>query len=100
VQFTPEQELIITEALRDHAERQLRVRGKGDFHRNGKVKGVSAILALAIQPKREVAFDLKARPIWEIVEEIGASVPDEDWEKVPTDGARNLDHYLYGAPRK
>jgi hypothetical protein len=37
-----------------------------------------------------------AKPIWEIVEEIGRSVPMEEWANVPTDGARNLDHYLYG----
>ena len=42
------------------------------------------------------SFDPSAKPIWEIIEEIGAAVPAEEWDKVPTDGARNLDHYLYG----
>ncbi len=27
-------------------------------------------------------------------------VPDEVWEKLPADGAENIDHYLYGAPKK
>jgi hypothetical protein len=34
------------------------------------------------------------------LEAISKRVPDEVWEKLPADGAENLDHYLYGAPRK
>ena len=37
----------------------------------------------------------KDRPIWEIIEELGSRVPVEAWSKVPTDAAKNLDHYLY-----
>jgi hypothetical protein len=40
------------------------------------------------------------RPIWEIVEEVNAALPADTWEKVPTDGSINLDHYLYGAPKQ
>lgn len=39
-------------------------------------------------------------PIWEIAEAIAAEVPDAEWEKLPTDLARNLDHYLYGTPKE
>lgn len=49
---------------------------------------------------REVGSDdPKAKPPWQIALEIGASVPDEEWAKLPSDLARNLDHYLYGAPK-
>ncbi len=30
-------------------------------------------------------------------ERIAKDVPDADWEKVPSDLSKNLDHYLYGA---
>ena len=40
------------------------------------------------------------RPIWEIVDEINADLPQDTWEKLPTDGSINLDHYLYGAPKQ
>ncbi len=40
------------------------------------------------------------KPIWETVAEMGAAIPDEEWAKVPRDGARNLDHYLYGSPKQ
>lgn len=32
------------------------------------------------------------------LEAISKRVPDEVWEKLPTDGAENTDRYLYGAP--
>ncbi|NOT49526.1 MAG: hypothetical protein HOP17_17520 [Acidobacteria bacterium] len=38
--------------------------------------------------------------LMEKIEAIRSRVPDEVWEKLPTDGAENLDHYLYGAPKK
>lgn len=31
---------------------------------------------------------------------IGASVPIKEWKKLPPDFNENLDHYLYGSPRK
>lgn len=40
-----------------------------------------------------------ARPLWEILEEISRSVPEEAWDEVPSDLSKNLDHYLYGAPK-
>lgn len=40
------------------------------------------------------------RPIWEVVAEIRAEVPEEEWDNEPTDGSYNHDHYLYGAPKK
>lgn len=48
----------------------------------------------------EAEYDVNARPYWEEVLEIGASVPMEEWEKVPRDLSINLDHYLYGAPKE
>ena len=41
-----------------------------------------------------------SRPIWEVIAEISSKVPDEEWAKLPVDGAENHDHYLYGAPKK
>ena len=40
------------------------------------------------------------RPIWEVVVEIGAQIPDEEWAKVPNDASINYNHYLYGAAKK
>jgi hypothetical protein len=40
------------------------------------------------------------RPIWEEIREIVKDVPDEEWDRLPRDGSLNVDHYLYGAPKK
>ena len=40
------------------------------------------------------------KSIWEVVDETNADLPADTWENVPTDGSINLDHYLYGAPKK
>lgn len=41
----------------------------------------------------ELSFDPDAVPIWELVAEISAQVPDEEWQKLPTDLARRFDYY-------
>jgi hypothetical protein len=46
------------------------------------------------------ATDAGRRSIWEVIDEINAGLPADTWENVPTDGSINLDHYLYGAPKK
>jgi hypothetical protein len=40
------------------------------------------------------------RPIWEVIKAISAEVPEEEWVRLPTDGAEQHDHYLYGSPKK
>jgi hypothetical protein len=97
--FSLEQEALVTEALRDHESRRLRVKGMAEFHPDGELKSIVTVAELTIHPAGEVPFEPDARPIWEIVAEIGAAVPEEEWAKVPTDLAKNLDHYLYGAPK-
>jgi hypothetical protein len=49
---------------------------------------------------KEPEYDPTGRPVWEEILEIGASIPHEVWETVPTDLSINLDHYLYGAPKE
>lgn len=41
-----------------------------------------------------------AKTLWYAIQEIVKDVPDEVWERVPTDGSEQHDHYLYGSPKK
>lgn len=43
---------------------------------------------------------LARKSIWDVVEDINNKLPADTWETVPTDGSINLDHYLYGAPKR
>jgi hypothetical protein len=40
------------------------------------------------------------RSLEEEIAEIVASVPEEEWEKLPADLGDNLDHYIYGTPKR
>lgn len=44
----------------------------------------------------ETKAPVPVRAIWEIAEDISASVPEEAWDEVPRDLAANYKHYLYG----
>ncbi len=44
--------------------------------------------------------DVPARPIQEELAELAKQVPPEDWAKLPADLSDNLDHYLYGTPKR
>jgi hypothetical protein len=35
-----------------------------------------------------------------MVKDVILEVPAEAWEELPKDGSRNVDHYLYGAPKR
>ncbi len=98
--FTSEQEDCITEALREHASRRLRLKGRAEVAPSGKIKRVASVDSLTVEPTQARKPAAGAKPIWEIALEIGASVPEEEWAKVPRDLAKNLHHYLYGAPKK
>ena len=41
----------------------------------------------------DFAYDPDEMPIWELAAQLSAMVPDEEWQKVPTDLARNFDYY-------
>jgi prevent-host-death family protein len=40
-----------------------------------------------------------AQSLGEAFAAIAQEVPDEDWKRVPSDLAKNLDHYLYGTSK-
>ena len=42
-------------------------------------------------------YDDSVPPVWESVAKLGATVPAEEWDRVPTDLAAKLDRYMYGS---
>lgn len=42
----------------------------------------------------------QSKPVWEAFDEIMKDVPKEEFKKLPTDGALEHDHYIYGTPKK
>jgi len=98
--FGPEQEAVITEALYRHKDVRIRIEGKAEFDPDGRIRKIIALDRVSPAPSLDEEYDPRARPIWEVIEELGKSVPEEEWDKIPRDAARNLDHYLYGTPKE
>ncbi len=42
----------------------------------------------------------RSGPIWEVARELVAMIPESERRKLPRDGASQLDHYLYAAPKR
>ena len=40
------------------------------------------------------------KPLWQEIAELQELVPIEEWDKLPVDGAEQLDHYLQGSPKR
>ncbi len=40
------------------------------------------------------------QPIWKLFAEAFKDVPEEELERLPTDGATQHDHYIYGTPKR
>jgi len=66
----------------------------------GKPVRFTEVEALAVLRDEEPALDPGAPPIEEVLARIGAQVPPEEWRKLPPDLTDQLDHYLYGTPRR
>ena len=49
--------------------------------------------------ERKLAAPPTDRPLIELLEELWASVPEDEWDSIPRDLGVNHDHYLYGAPK-
>ena len=40
------------------------------------------------------------KPIWDLFEEASLTIPDEELDRLPTDLAAQVDHYVYGLPKR
>ena len=45
-------------------------------------------------------LDIPKKTIWDKLDERLKNVPQEEFAEIPADASTNLDHYLYGAPKK
>jgi hypothetical protein len=71
-----------------------------------QAQGVSAeqyvqrILDRDLEQQASTSVDTAARPIWETITDLMKDVPDEVFERLPKDGASQVDHYIYGLPKR
>lgn len=96
--FTEAQEAEVLNALQSHMTTRLHVKGLGEFSQSDRqLRKLLRVDSVAAASTTETAYVEGTKPIWETLAELGASVPDEVWEQVPTDLAKRIDHYLYSS---
>ena len=57
-------------------------------------------LPLKEHEKVRVTVEPARPPIWERIAALTADAPPEELDKPPVDGAAQIDHYLYGTPKR
>jgi hypothetical protein len=62
-------------------------------------EALDKILAESPDPQAEPP-KTDGRPIWEVIVDNMKNVPPEDLALLPRDGASQIDHYLYGHPKR
>ncbi|TAE56963.1 MAG: hypothetical protein EAZ87_17240 [Nostocales cyanobacterium] len=47
----------------------------------------------------DITNNLSSPSFLNFVDDITSQIPQTEWEKLPSDMSKNLDHYLYGLPK-
>ncbi len=98
--FDEPQEELVTTALKDHRSVRMRVRGQGEYSPTGQLQRFTHVEKLEIIQSQPVEYNTSAPSIEDVLAGIAAEVPQEEWDNLPSDLTDNLDHYLYGTPKR
>lgn len=82
--------VLMDRMLKDLQERLRAARGKQQPNGNEGQNGQSAEAQTSTE---------EDKPIWEVFADTD-DIPEEEWEKLPTDLATQHDHYIYGTPKR
>jgi hypothetical protein len=100
VSFTDDQEDLVTTALKDHRSIRMLVKGRGEYSASGQLQRFIRVDSLEVAQPGPTLFDTTAPKIEDVLAAIAAEVPQEEWDRLPADLTDDLDHYLYGTPRR
>jgi hypothetical protein len=82
---------LIDQVLDELQERLRAARANGGSHgHEGKSQ----------QPTDNQMSTEQDKPIWEKFIEASREIPDEELDRLPTDLASQVDHYIYGTPKR
>jgi phage terminase Nu1 subunit (DNA packaging protein) len=65
-----------------------------------QAQGVSAEQYARLVLERDLRTDAVRQPISQAIREIWSDMPVEVRTKLPRDGASEIDHYIYGLPKR
>ena len=64
------------------------------------VDALKPILDHYLNQPEPVAETKPYQPIWEIAQELTSDMTDEEIQQLPSDGAEQHNHYIYGTPKQ
>ena len=76
---------------------KIRIVGTGDYT-DGRLKRIVSI-DLPATERVLPPEDPEEPTLLHLIKEIHKKYPQDDWDDIPTDAAKNLHHYLYGRPK-
>ena len=98
--FGQEQEELVTSALKNYRSIRVRLRGIADISPQGQPVRFTSVEELQLLPDEPRALDTTAQPIEAALTDLASRVAGEEWARLPADLTDNLDHYLYGTPKR
>jgi putative addiction module CopG family antidote len=93
----PSEDDVIHDALQRH--RQAQVTPPAVSVSIGPIHEGAGLVDEVVEQAMATAKPVR-KPIWERAAELRKTIPAEEWDKLPADGARQLKHYLYGSPKR
>jgi len=97
VPLPPEQELLVTSALKEHKSARVRITGPAELSASGEIQRFLEVKSMELKRSEGGEFDMSAPAIEDVLASIAAAVPEEEWSRLPKDLTSNLDHYIYGS---
>ena len=98
--FNRDQESSITAALHNHSRLRLKLRGLARFSYLGEPQRILQVDYLEVTPIDDNLVERTSPPLLEMFDEIHRSMPEDALEALPSDGAENYKHYIYGWSRE
>lgn len=96
--FSAEQEAMVLEALRLHRDVKLKIKGLGEFSETDRLlRRLVRVDSAEIVKQEQDSFDENARPIWDVVAEIGNAAPVNTWSRLPSNLSERIDEIVYGS---
>ena len=94
--FTASQWAYI-ESMHNHGMYSVKIVGEGDYA-GGQLR---RIVSIDLKKSHRVIppEDPEMPTLLHVLAEIRKKYPEDIWDNVPTDGAQNMHHYLYGWPK-
>lgn len=94
----PELEALVRQFLTEVVQSRT-----AELHRTMELlrRNTGLLEALAeLSPEHPEPQRATSRPIEEILAELATELPEEEWDKLPADLSDNIDHYVYGTPKR